>query len=100
MAVAHAFPDAQGEQTPPQSRSVSVPFFTPSKHEGSWQMLATHTLLWQSEPAAQPFPTMHLAAHDPPQSTSVSVPFLTVSEHDAGAQRPFMHMPLWQSEPE
>jgi len=34
--------------TPPQSRSVSVPFFTPSESVGTWQMLPVQIWLVQS----------------------------------------------------
>jgi len=71
---------------PPQSLSVSVPFFTPSEHVGAAQTLFVQTPLVQSGPSAQPFPTSHLVAHEPPQSTSVSVPFFAPSVHEGASQ--------------
>ncbi len=69
----------QGEQLPPQSRSVSSPFRTPSEHRGAAHRPAEQT------PEAQSVATPHrrLAAHFepqlPPQSTSVSSPLRKAS---------------------
>jgi hypothetical protein len=41
---------------PPQSTSVSLPFFFPSLQAGAWQMPPVHTRLSQSAPAAQARP--------------------------------------------
>ena len=66
---------------PPQSTSVSLPFFTPSEQLAPWHVsgVPEHTPLWQSEPALHVLPAAHLPQLAPPQSTSVSVPFLTKS---------------------
>jgi hypothetical protein len=63
------------QAAPPQSTSVSVPFFTPSVQAGNAQIEFLHTPLEQSEPIAQPAPSTHTAHVPPPQSTSVSSPF-------------------------
>jgi hypothetical protein len=78
--VAHALPEAHGGQPPPQSTSVSAPFFTWSVHEGGAHAFA-HTR------DAQSFATRHSsfaghATHEPPQSTSDSEPFWTWSLHE------------------
>jgi hypothetical protein len=63
-------------QAPPQSTSVSSPFWMPSVHDGGTHNFAPpQTLLKQSKPTLHVFRSAHLAAHAPPQSTSVSVPF-------------------------
>jgi len=62
------------EATPPQSTSVSVPFFTPSMHLGARQTLPVQTLDWQSVATAQALlvgQRLHVVL--PPQSTSVSL---------------------------
>jgi hypothetical protein len=81
---AHFLP-AMTHVVPPQSTSVSPPFFTPSVQSGAWHVrpgppVALHTPLVQSVPAAH----TRLVAHrgqlfDPPQSTSVSFWFFTLS---------------------
>jgi hypothetical protein len=68
-----------GHAPPPQSTSVSVPFFTVSVQLDDWQMLPTHTPLWQSVPPLHTLPATHFGQPAPPQSTSVSVPFFTRS---------------------
>src|SRR5687767_8294849 len=89
-------PFMQGEQKrPPQSVSVSEPFFSPSLHEAP-HTLFVHTPLTQSEPIPQARPLAHLP-HAPPQSTSLSVPFLTMSMQVGEAQRPLAQTPLVQS---
>src|SRR5689334_9642730 len=76
-ASTHAFPTSQRgvvAPLPPQSMSVSAPFFTASVGEGIWQTSSLQTPLVQSVvPLAQPFPSSHFGAAPPPQSTSVSV---------------------------
>jgi hypothetical protein len=57
----------QAGQVPPQSTPVSVPFFTPSVHEGGWQMFALQTALTQSTGYAQPSASAH-GPQLPPQS--------------------------------
>src|SRR5437870_5180405 len=66
-------------QLPPQSTSVSLPFLTPSLHDGGWQALFTHSPFMQSVPMRQPCMSAHLLQSGPPQSTSVSMPFLIMS---------------------
>src|SRR5262245_24932915 len=75
---------------PPQSTSLSVPFFAPSMQVGTAHfIIASQTLLTQS------VPTLHLsvsaqAGHlAPPQSASVSSWFCAMSEHVGNAQTPF-----------
>jgi hypothetical protein len=71
----HAALGAQrGHVAPPQSTSLSAPFFTPSAQDATWQWLDAHTLLAQSPPAPHSLPAPH-AGHPPPQSASVSPPF-------------------------
>jgi hypothetical protein len=74
----HDEPSAHAPHVPPQSTSDSVPFFTPSEHEGTWQTFDVQTPLWQSAGTAHPLVSAH-GEHAPPQSTSVSVPFLVPS---------------------
>jgi hypothetical protein len=87
---------------PPQSVSLSVPFFTPSEHVGVWQTLGVppQTPLRQSPLMVQLFPLAQLPQL-PPQSMSVSVPFFTPSVqegvwHTLGAPE---QTPLTQSVP-
>jgi len=48
FATTHALPSSQPVQSmPPQSMSVSVPFFTVSTHLGGTQAFITHTPLMQ-----------------------------------------------------
>jgi hypothetical protein len=93
----HALPSAHlrfagaPAHEPPQSRSVSVPFVTPSvQAAGAHVPAAPQTPLAQSPPPPHFLPSAHLrlvgaAAHVPPQSTSVSLPFSTVSVQPAAA---------------
>jgi hypothetical protein len=98
--IRHFLPSAQFLQTvPPQSTSVS-PLLGSSVallHAGSWQIVETHELFWQSVFTPQLWPIAHLVVHEPPQSTSVSVPFLTVSLHTGTWQVFDVHTPLLQS---
>jgi hypothetical protein len=73
-------PSWQAGHDPPQSTSLSLPFFTASVHVGAAQRPLTQTPDAQSFPAWQLAPGAH-AAHAPPQSTAVSVPFWTWSPH-------------------
>src|SRR5690348_14574247 len=61
---------------PPQSVSLSVPFFTLSEHVGASHMLDVQILSLQSAPFVHISPVSQ-PPHEPPQSTSVSVPFCT-----------------------
>jgi hypothetical protein len=80
--VRHDLVSAHFEQTPPpQSTSVSAPFFTVSEQVGAWHLAPVHTPLEQSPPARHALPTAHPPHVPPPQSTSVSAPFFTVSVH-------------------
>ena len=76
MLVAQTFPFAQDAQSiPPQSTSVSVPFFTRSEHdpgEGATHVPALQTVLEQSAPELQSLPVAQRLHVAPPQSTSVS----------------------------
>jgi hypothetical protein len=96
LGTAQRLPEGQPSQAPPpQSMSVSEPFFTESAQVGALQMHRSHTPDWQSEPSR------HVQSpqlgHDPPQSTSVSLPLRTPSLHVGEAQRVFVHTPLTQS---
>jgi hypothetical protein len=71
-----------GPHEPPQSVSVSGPFFLPSLHEiTSLQIPPTQLADKQSPLAAHLPPTLHGSHAAPPQSTSVSVPFFWPSLH-------------------
>jgi hypothetical protein len=93
--------DAQvGQVPPPQSTSVSAPFFTTSAQVGVWHTLPVHLPLWQSPLTAQALPLAQSDVQLPPQSMSVSVPFLTPSVHPDAWQLLFgapVHTPLTQS---
>jgi hypothetical protein len=98
----HCLPTAHlPQEAPPQSMSVSVPFFTPSRQVAAWHLsgLPEHTELWQSVLAMHVLPATHLPQLAPPQSVSVSLPFFTLSEqlaawHLSGEPE---QTPLWQS---
>ena len=86
----------QPDPAPPQSTSVSLPFWTLSV-----QVRAAHAPAAQTRLAQSP-PTLHFWAaaqpgQGPPQSTSVSLLFFTASVHEGGTQRPAAHTPLTQS---
>ncbi len=74
LLAAHA-----GHPSPPQSRSVSVPFLTRSAgtQVGTAQRPLVHTPLAQSVPASHILPSAHGEQPGPPQSRSVSAPFWT-----------------------
>jgi len=102
----HIFPLAQvcsGAQLPPQSTSVSLPFFTRSEQVGAVQTSVAagqYSGLEQSLLAAQPTPAAQRGqAFAPPQSTPVSTPFFTLSVQEGAAHSPAVHTPLAQSEP-
>ncbi len=89
-------------QLPPQSMSVSVPFFTPSVQVGAGaaQTPAEQLVLEQSAPTLQVLPLAHLAAQLPPQSISLSLPFLIPSAQVGSAvQIPVTQLVLVQSVP-
>jgi hypothetical protein len=100
--MVHALPVAQGGQVPPpQSTSVSAPFFTPSVQLG-----AAHVPLVQVSPPAQSLAMVHAlpvaqgGQVPPPQSTSVSAPSFTPSVQLAAAHTPWAQTPLWHWEAE
>jgi hypothetical protein len=82
------------EQPPPQSTSVSVPFFTLSVQSGAWHTLLVHTPDWQSAATTHAFVAAHFVEQLPPQSTSVSVPFFTPSVQSGAWQTLLVHTPL------
>jgi hypothetical protein len=84
-------PLAAEVQLPPQSRSVSVPFFTPSVQLGGEQVLAvaSQILSRQSVPVVHFKPSAQPRQVGPPQSTSVSSASLMLS-----AQCPAVHDPM------
>jgi hypothetical protein len=92
-----ARPLAHFAHEPPQSTSVSLPFFTPSVHVPAH---GGHTLPPQSTPVSLPFfaPSVHVPAHGghtlPPQSTPVSLPFFTPSVHTGALHENEMQTPL------
>jgi hypothetical protein len=79
LPAAQRLPGGHGLHVPPQSTSVSVPFFTESAHPGVWQTPAVHTELRQSLGNRHAAPPVHTPHAPPPQSMSVSLPFLTKS---------------------
>jgi hypothetical protein len=89
-------PPQEGHAAPPQSTSVSAPFFTASEHVGAWQVPPEQTPLTQSVGTEHAF-RIAQSKHDPPQSTSDSVPFLTLSLHAASWQMPLKHTLFRQS---
>ena len=86
---------------PPQSTSVSVPFFNPSVEEGgkhSFVPVVSQRTLSQSASLPQPCPVAHFVAQEPPQSVPVSSPFFTMSMQLGARQRFFaLHESLTQS---
>jgi hypothetical protein len=76
-SAAHALFAAQRRHAPPQSMSVSSPFFTLSEHVSAHEP-AAHEPLWQSVLPEHGSPAGH-GPQVPPQSMPVSVPFLTAS---------------------
>jgi hypothetical protein len=69
-----------GAHAPPQSMSVSLPFFTTSLQFAAAHALPVQTPLTQSVPPAHPRPVPHRAqVVAPPQSVPVSLPFLIMS---------------------
>jgi hypothetical protein len=97
----HALPSSQrGQVGPPQSMSVSVPFFTPSAQLLSLQSPPEQLPLSQSVPLTHIFPAAHgPQVAPPPQSTSVSEAFMTLSVHDGAVQAPSVQTRLVQSPP-
>ncbi len=98
VLIAQLKPRPQGLQVPPQSRSVSAPFFTVSVQVGAAQILPEQTALVQSVAVVQALLSAHLPQLPPPQSTSVSAPFFVASEQEGAAQTLPVQAPLLQSE--
>jgi hypothetical protein len=81
----------QGAHTgPPQSTSLSVPFFVPSPQVAGVHRPREQKPPEQSAPVLHALPSLQ-AGQLPPQSLSVSVPFLTASEQVGGAQTRLVH---------
>jgi len=86
VAAAHFFPLAHAGQVPPQFRSVSVPFWIASVHDGAAHVpSAPQTPLVQSAATPHALPSAHLGQL-PPQFRSVSVPLRTASVQEGTAQ--------------
>jgi hypothetical protein len=66
---------------PPQSTSVSVPFFTLSAQPATRHRPELQVPLMQSRSTSHAWSDSHAAHESPPQSTPVSPPFLTPSSH-------------------
>src|SRR5262249_36078520 len=90
-------PSMQGGQTPPQSTSLSDPFFIVSSHAGAAHIIVLQMPLTQSWSTAHVFPVPQPPQDEPPQSTSVSDPFSTRSAQAAGTQIPERQSPSSQS---
>src|SRR5262245_40350563 len=94
----HFFPAKQGwHAPPPQSTSVSEPFFRPSPQPGPSHFPPLHTPLVQSGPAMHALPTPHFVGQPREQSTSVSVPFFCPSVQLGPTQRAPTQLPVSQS---
>jgi hypothetical protein len=98
-SVRHLALRAHGSQLPPQSMSVSLPFFVRSPHVEARHVPSVHAPSVQSEPTWQRMPTAHGGHVAPPQSMSVSVESCTPLVHDAVAQTLFTQAALRQSAP-
>ena len=84
---------------PPQSLSVSPPFFALSEQVAAWQMLVVHTALSQSLAPVQAAPLAQGGQAGPPQSTSDSPWFKTLSVQLGARQVPITQLALEQSDP-
>jgi hypothetical protein len=74
--AAHALPVEHLGQLPPQSTSLSLPFFTPSVQLGAAQVPMEHEPSAHCMPLVQRRPSAH-GGQLPPQSTSPSLPLRT-----------------------
>jgi hypothetical protein len=93
-----AFVAAQPGQIPPQSTSVSVPFFRVSPQLASWHFPLTQCALAQSPFFLQPLPFGQGPQASPPQSWSVSVPPFSPSVQPGPTHtRVTAHTPVAQS---
>ena len=79
----HESPPLQAGQSPPQSTSVSFPFFAASVQVGAAQVKSRQTSLSQSLPIRHTCDVVHFGQTLPPQSTSLSSPSLTLFVQDA-----------------
>jgi hypothetical protein len=84
-------------QGPPQSLSVSVPFFRASLQVGAVQVSFEQTPLLQSVMSRHFFVSSQRFGQPAPQSTSPSVPLRMPSEQLGSAQRPSLQ--FWLSQP-
>jgi len=93
LSTLHIFPAAHLGQAPPQSTSVSVPFFTVSVHVGAAHDFVPplHTPVVQSAPELHFLFTPHVGPQTPPQSISDSVEFMDPSKQLT--QTLFAHVP-------
>jgi hypothetical protein len=95
VAFAHFLPAPHAVHVPPpQSTSVSAPFWTLSLQPAPWQAPAVQTPLAQSVGKVHAEPVPHFEVHVPPQSMAVSEPFWTPSAQPAAAHLPLVHLPL------
>jgi len=93
-----SIPFAQSTHVPPpQSMSVSKPFFTASLQDVAMHLPAEHSLLAQSARTVHTLPFAQ-REHEPPQSMSDSLPFLTRSLHAGHWQRFAPQTPGTQSD--
>src|SRR4051812_43939978 len=93
----HILPSAHFAHMPPQSTSVSVPFFILSLHDGAvLHTLLVQTALRQSLPSWHILPSSQAGHVPPPQSTSVSLPSCSMFMHCDGAHIPLVHVMLRQ----
>jgi hypothetical protein len=90
-AVTHVSPATHlGQELPPQSTSLSVPFLMASAQVTPMHVPFLHESVVQSDATTQRWVSLQ-GGQAPPQSISVSVPFLTLSLHAAGWQTELMH---------
>jgi hypothetical protein len=95
LPTLHPAPSAHfGQPSPPQSLSVSVPFFTPSLQLGSAHFPPLQVMLAQSFDTLQALPIPHRFMQLPPQSTSDSVPSRAPLLHAAAAASGVWSKPL------
>jgi hypothetical protein len=99
VAELQCLPAGHFGQLPPQSTSVSFPFFAPSPQEAFWHVPVLQTPVLQSPLPLQVCGGWHFGQVGPPQSLSDSCPFLTPSVHAGAWHTPPLHTPLVQSAP-
>jgi hypothetical protein len=98
-ATRQLLPGVQPAQVPPQSTSVSLPFWTRSLQPGWVQTPDEQNVVTQSAPVRHVCPSAQTAHVPPPQSTSVSAPFSTLSLHVEAWHTLAVQTPLVQSPP-